>query len=206
MLDQKKQYFKNVPFNYVKQGNLVWNIYGLYDNKEELTKAFEPEKVKFNSLKEKPTYIATGGTLILQHWLGSLISGVIEQPQENTTWYAQTQIWSDEDKQQDFWIGFNNFSRSYNTDTPNAGTWNNLKSLVWVNNLLVNPPLWKHPSQKGDSEIPLIDEGYEFREPTKIGLKKGWNTVKIKLPVGSLKGLSSQNPVKWMFTFVEVKE
>ena len=206
LLDQKKQYFKNVPFNYVKQGNLVWNIYGPFDNKGELTKAFEPEKVKFNSLKEKPTYIATGGTLILQHWWGSLISGIIEQPQENTTWYAQTQIWSDEDKQQDFWIGFNNFSRSYNTDTPNAGTWNNLNSLVWVNNLLVNPPLWKHPGQKGDSEIPLIDEGYEFRESTKIALKKGWNTVKIKLPVGSLKGPSSQNPVKWMFTFVEVKE
>lgn len=93
-----------------------------------------------------------------------------------------------------------------NTDSPNAGTWNNLNSLVWVNNQLVSPPLWKHPNQKGNLEIPLIDEGYEFREPTKISLKKGWNTVKVKLPVASFKGLNWQNPVKWMFTFVEVRK
>ena len=93
-----------------------------------------------------------------------------------------------------------------NTDSPDAGTWNNLNSLVWVNNQLVSPPHWKHPTQKGNVEIPLIDEGYEFREPTKIALKKGWNTVTVKLPVGSFKGLNWQNPVKWTFTFVEVKE
>lgn len=203
LLDQKQQYFKALPFNYAKQANLVWDIYGPFDNKGDLTKAFAPEKVKFNASKEKPMYKATGGTLVMRHWWAPQISGVIEQPQENTTWYAQTQIWSDEDKQQEFWIGFNNLSRSMNTDSPNAGTWNNLNSLVWVNNLLVSPPLWKHPNQKGNLEIPLIDEGYEFREPTKITLKKGWNTVNVKLPVGSFKGLNWQNPVKWMLTFVE---
>lgn len=57
--------------------------------------------------------------------------------------------------------------------------------------------------KKGDFEIPLIDEGYEYREPTKIFLKKGWNTVLIKVPVTSFSG-EWQNPVKWMFTFVEV--
>jgi hexosaminidase len=206
LLDQKKQYFKGLPFNYVKQADLVWDIYGPFDNKGDLTQTFAPEKPKFNPSKEKPMYKASGGTLVMRHWWAPLISGVIEQPKENTTWYAQTQIWSDEDKQQEFWIGFNNFSRSMNTDSPNAGAWNDLNSLIWVNNQLVNPPLWKHPNQKGDLEIPLIDEGYEFREPTKIALKKGWNTVKVKLPVGSFKGLNWQNPVKWMFTFVAVSE
>ncbi|WP_205728744.1 family 20 glycosylhydrolase [Flavobacterium ranwuense] len=206
LLDQKQHYFKAMPFNYVRQANLVWDIYGPFDNKGDLTKAFAPEKAKFNASKEKPMYKATGGTLVMRHWWAPQISGVIEEPKENTTWYAQTQIWSDEDKQQEFWIGFNNLSRSMNTDSPNAGTWNNLKSLVWVNNGLVSPPVWKHTNQKGNLEIPLIDEGYEFREPTKITLKKGWNTVKVKLPVGSFKGLNWQNPVKWMFTFVEVIE
>ena len=69
---------------------------------------------------------------------------------------------------------------------------------------MIPTPLWKRPAQKGNLEIPLIDEGYEFREPTMIPLKKGWNTVNIKLPVGSFKGLNWQNPVKWMFTFVPV--
>ncbi|MDP3680402.1 MAG: family 20 glycosylhydrolase [Flavobacterium sp.] len=206
LLDQKKLYFKGLDFNYVKQADLVWDIYGPFDNKGNLTKTFAPEKIKFNASKEKPMYKATGGTLVMRHWWAPQISGIIEQPQENTTWYAQTQIWSDEDKQQEFWIGFNNLSRSMNTDSPNAGTWNNSNSLVWVNNQLISPPLWKHPNQKGNLEIPLIDEGYEFREPTKISLKKGWNMVKVKLPVASFKGLNWQNPVKWMFTFVELRK
>jgi hexosaminidase len=29
--------------------------------------------------------------------------------------------------------------------------------------------------------------------------------VLVKLPVGSFKGKDWQNPVKWMFTFVEVR-
>ena len=206
LLDQKKQYFEGLDFNYQKQADLVWDIYGPFDNRGELTKFFSPETKKFNPLKEKPTYKATGGTLVMRHWWAPLISGIIEDPKENTTWYAQTKIWSDEDKEQDFWIGFNNFSRSMNTDSPTVGTWNNLNSSIWVNNELVNPPLWKRPAQKGNLEIPLIDEGYEFREPTMIPLKKGWNTVNIKLPVGSFKGLNWQNPVKWMFTFVPVTE
>ena len=206
LLDQKKQYFEGLDFNYQKQADLVWDIYGPFDNRGELTKFFSPETKKFNPLKEKPTYKATGGTLVMRHWWAPLISGIIEDPKENTTWYAQTKIWSDEDKEQDFWIGFNNFSRSMNTDSPTVGTWNNLNSSIWVNNELVNPPLWKRPAQKGNLEIPLIDEGYEFREPTKISLKKGWNTINVKLPVGSFKGLNWQNPVKWMFTFVPVTE
>jgi hypothetical protein len=63
--------------------------------------------------------------------------------------------------------------------------------------------MWQRAGQKGNSEIPLTDEGYEYREPTKILLNKGWNTVLIKAPVGSFKGSDWQNPVKWMFTFVE---
>ena len=206
LLDQKKQYFKGLDFPYQKQADLVWDIYGPFDNRGELTKSFSPETKKFNLLKEKPTYKATGGTLVMRHWWAPLISGIIEDPKENTTWYAQTKIWSDEDKEQDFWIGFNNFSRSMNTDSPAAGTWNNLNNAIWVNNQLIPAPIWKRPGQKGNLEIPLIDEGYEFREPTTISLKKGWNTINVKLPVGLFKGLNWQNPVKWMFTFVEVKD
>ena len=51
-----------------------------------------------------------------------------------------------------------------------------------------------------------MDEGYEYREPTKIYLKKGWNDVLIKSPIGSFKGKDWQNPEKWMFTFVPASE
>jgi hexosaminidase len=78
-------------------------------------------------------------------------------------------------------------------------------SAIWVNGKTISPPDWKHGGQKGNSEILLIDEGYEYREPTKMILKKGWNDMLVKLPVASFKGKDWQNPVKWMFTFVAVR-
>jgi len=68
--------------------------------------------------------------------------------------------------------------------------------------MLINAPDWKHAGQKGEAEIPLTDEGYEYRPPTKIYFKKGWNTVLIKAPVGRFTAKDWQNPVKWMFTMV----
>lgn len=102
---------------------------------------------------------------MLRHWWYPLIKGVINQPKENTTWYATIKIWSDEDKPEEFWIGFNNLSRSPATDTPKPGIWDDHQSKVWVNGTLVAPPVWKRGGQKGNSEIPLMDEGYEYREP-----------------------------------------
>jgi len=102
-------------------------------------------------------------------------------------------------------IGGNSYSsRSPATDSPPLDGWDNKGSAVWVNGKLISPPVWKRPGQKGISEIPLIDEGYEYREPTKIFLNKSWNTVLIKAPVGTFKA-EWQNPVKWMFTFVPVE-
>jgi hypothetical protein len=49
-------------------------------------------------------------------------------------------------------------------------------------------------------EQPLTDEGYEYRQPIRIQLHKGWNEIKVKAPVGTFKGSDWQNPVKWMFT------
>jgi hexosaminidase len=114
-------------------------------------------------------------------------------------------IWSDKKTVQDFWIGFNNLSRSPATDSPEPGTWNNLQGKIWVNDNEIQPPVWKHGGQTGNSEIPLMDEGYEYREPTRILLRKGWNTILIKAPIGSLKGKDWQNPAKWEFTFVLAK-
>ncbi|MCB0709608.1 MAG: beta-N-acetylhexosaminidase, partial [Chitinophagaceae bacterium] len=66
------------------------------------------------------------------------------------------------------------------------------------------PPHWKHAGMKGNSELPLADEGYEYRSPTKIFLQKGWNNVLIKAPIAGFKGKDWQNPVKWEFTFIQL--
>ncbi len=200
LLDQEQYNFKQFSFPYAKQSDLIWNLYGPYKNNGELSKQFEPEKKNFD--ESKPSFKTVGGTIILRHWWAPLIKGAIVNPEENTTWYAVTKIWSNEDAVKECWIGFNNLSRSPATDSPPVNEWDTKQSKVWVNGILISSPEWKRGGQKGNAEIPLVDEGYEYRAGTKIQLKKGWNTVLIKAPVGSFKGKDWQNPVKWMFSFV----
>lgn len=206
LLDNKHQFFSQLIFPYVKQSQLVWKLFGPYENEGNLTKIFEPERVNFNEVETKPTKEIVGGTIILRHWWAPLIQGAIDNPKENTTWYATTKIWSDEKGEKDFWIGFNNLSRSPATDSQPVGAWDNKASSVWVNGKLVSPPHWIRGGEKGNSEMPLMDEGYEYRQPTKILLQQGWNTVLVKCPVSIFKGKDWQNPVKWMFTFVPVSD
>ncbi|MGE5521913.1 MAG: family 20 glycosylhydrolase [Candidatus Dadabacteria bacterium] len=201
LLVHKRIYFKGRPFPYVKQSQMNWLLFGPYDNGGDETKRFSPE-LTTNQTEWKAFKQVTGGTVVLRHWWYPLIKGALDQPKENSTIYAFTKIRSDKDGIMDFWIGFNNLSRSPATDSPPIGAWDNKNSEVWVNNKRVEPPLWKHGGQKGNSEMPLIDEGYEYRAPTKIFLKKGWNSILLKCPIGSIKGKDWQNPVKWMFTFV----
>ncbi|MEO6069423.1 MAG: family 20 glycosylhydrolase, partial [Chitinophagaceae bacterium] len=206
LLWHKDHYFSTLPFPYVRQSGTAWKLYGPFDNEGNVSKTFAPEESSFNSKTETPALSIIGGTIVLRHWWFPLISGAIKEPKENTTWYATTKIWSEEAGFQSIWIGFNNLSRSPASDSPPPGAWDAKNSAVWVNGKLIPPPVWKRGGQKGFSEIPLVDEGYEYRAPTKIYLNKGWNEVLIKAPVGSFKGKDWQNPVKWMFTFIKVSE
>ncbi|MES2416698.1 MAG: beta-N-acetylhexosaminidase [Bacteroidota bacterium] len=202
MVHQKK-YFQDKPFPYNLQSNINWQLYGPFSNGGKLDKKFEPERPNFNLALEKPALSARGGTIILRHWWAPKIKGVLTAPAENTTWYAFTKLWVKSDTVKAFWIGFNNLSRSPATDSPLAGTWDNHASEIWLNNEIISPPNWKQAGQKGDSEIPLIDEGYEYRKPVSLALKKGWNTIRVKAPIGSFRAKNWQNPEKWMFTFIE---
>lgn len=170
-------------FPYQPQANMEWN---LYDANEKYVKTVK------------------GGTIVLRHWWAPLIKGAIDSIKPNQIWYASTQVWSEENATKPFWIGFNNLSRSPASDTPPAFSWNEHTATVMVNGGIVQPPEWKRAGQKGNSEIPLVDEGYEYRAPTLIELKKGWNQVWIKMPIGKLTGKDWQNPAKYMFTFVPV--
>lgn len=202
LLENKQLYFKGTSFPYVRQANITWKLYGPYENNKLANAKFDPEKPGWNESKAKPYATVIGGTIVMRHWWEPLIKGAVIDPKENTTWYATTTIWSDEDGEKDFWIGFNNLSRSPATDSPPAGAWNNLGGTLWVNGKEIAPPVWLRGGQRGNSEIPLMDEGYEYRVPTKINLKKGWNTIQVKVPITTFKGRDWQNPVKWMFTVV----
>jgi len=202
LMNHQKLYFSQKPFPYAKQSGLRWRLFGPFNNEGDLQKKFTPENPAWVGDSARPACEVSGGTIVLRHWWAPLIKGAIEQPVENSTWYAVTKIWSPVDTTTGAWIGFNNLSRSPATDSPPANEWDGKFSRIWINGKVIAPPIWKRPGQKGNAEIPLTDEGYEYRAPTQIILKKGWNTVIVKLPVGSFKGKDWQNPVKWMFTFV----
>ena len=104
-------------------------------------------------------------------------------------------------EEREAWVGFENLSRSYASSSPPQGAWDYKGGQVWVNGSKVDPPRWTRAGQKGHPEIPLVDEGYEYREPVKVRLAKGWNTVLVKAPVASFRSRGPQDPVKWMFTF-----
>lgn len=203
LLDQKKQRFSAKPFPYVKQTNIIWNYYGPFLNKGNLSASFPIEQTKGE--KEKTSFQSVGATQVLRHWWSPLVKGVLNTPVENTTWYATTQLWCDADTVMPFWIGFDNISRSYATDSPDKNTWDSRHSWIKVNGNLVAPPVWKHAGLKGDLSVPLVDEGYEYRSPTMIRLHSGWNHVMVKLPIGRFQANDFGNPVKWMFTFSEVE-
>lgn len=184
LLNQPFYLHASVAFPYQRQSHLEWQ---LYDGDEKYIKT------------------VTGGTIVLRHWWAPLIKGAIDSIQPNTTWYAQTEMWSNENAVKPFWIGFNNVSRSPATDSHPMGEWSFNTPSVWVNQQMIAPPIWKRAGQKGNAEIPLSDEGYEYRAPTMIPLQKGWNKVRIKIPIDQLKGKDWQNPAKYMFTFVPVE-
>jgi hexosaminidase len=203
LIDQKMQFFTTLPFPYYRQATITWNFYGPYDNQGDPGTKFKPEYAIPNG---QAILTAIGGTMVLRHWWQPLVKGLLPDAQENTTWYATTSIWNDGGGYKYFWIGFNNLSRSYATDTPKAGTWDDRQSAVWVNGELVAPPNWKYSGNKGNMETPLIDEGYEYRSPSKVYLESGWNTIMVKVPVTSFKAKDWGNPVKWMFTVLPVDD
>ena len=204
LIQHKHQYFKNLPFPYVRQSNIQWKLFGPFENGGDLKQIFWPEDKNVSIDDSTATKTVTGGTIYLRHWWYPILTSWLDDPQDSSTWYAYQKIWRDKDTTGFMWIGFNNLSRSYATDPPQEGTWDNEKSCIWLNGKLIDPPQWNHAGEKSNSEIPLSDEGYEYCDPTKVHFKKGWNTILIKLPVKSFQGRDWQNPVKWMFTAIPV--
>lgn len=196
LVQHRDLYFQGKPFPYVRQTQVVWKLYGPVDSVGTSdSKTYKIEKVKKNSACLGPVH---GGTIHIRHFFGypSWIS------QKQGTVFATTNIWSPVDQQVGCWIGFNDWSRSGGRrggPFPQQGQWHNTDPKAWLNRKLIEPPVWKNPGlpEKTD-EIPFTDEDYFFREPTTIFLKKGWNEVLLKVPLGSTSW-------KWMFTFVPVK-
>ncbi len=119
-------------------------------------------------------------------------------PKNNGVVTLETWIRSEKDVACGAWIGMTGFSRSdgrsRDAPTPKLGQWNKHGATIELNGEAIAPPKWTHPGTGGNpKEIPLVDEDYWYREPTKIKLRKGINHVKLTLP--------KKGGWKWIGTF-----
>ncbi len=207
LLEHKKRYFKNEPFQYLAQSDKFWELIGPFDLNDGDSILPDQEKQSYEYKGKELAWIpAIGNTLIMkQRWVNT---GYFSEATSEQTVYAKTYIHSDEEKEIEVWINFESPTRSNRVYTGIAknGEWDVNGGVILINGKKILGPKWNNPEwktrhQEGwglpiEQEIPWTDEElYWLREPAKIQLNKGWNKVFVKIPCKS----EFQN---WMFTFV----
>lgn len=209
LLWQKNTWLKEVPFPYVRQTQSEWQITDAFPNGGDLNKVFPPEDkedsvYQYEGKTYKPRKIIGNG-IYLRHVWGTLVPGFYANPQENHTAYATRWIYSPKERKAKLALEFQNYSRSESDLAPRQGTWDYKCSRAWLNGQEIMPPVWKNTNAERSNEITLKNENYMSRPAIDITLKKGWNKLMLKLPVGKFSSKETRL-VKWMFTAALVDE
>ena len=203
LLWQKKTWLKEVPFPYVGQTQSEWQITDAFPNGGDLNKVFPPEQQEDSVYQyESKTYKTRkiiGNGIYLRHVWGTLVPGFYANPQENHTAYATRWIYSPKERKAKLALEFQNYSRSESDLAPRQGTWDYKCSRAWINGKEIMPPVWENTNTERSNEITLKNENYMSRPAIDITLKKGWNKLMLKLPVGKFSSKETRL-VKWMFT------
>lgn len=203
LLWQKNTWLKEVPFPYVRQTQSEWQITDAFPNGGDLNKVFPPEEKEDSVYQyEGKTYKTRkiiGNGIYLRHVWGTLVPGFYANPQENHTAYATRWIYSPKERKTKLALEFQNYSRSESDLAPRQGTWDYKCSRAWLNGQEIMPPVWKNTNTERSNEITLKNENYMSRPAIDITLKKGWNKLMLKLPVGKFSSKETRL-VKWMFT------
>lgn len=209
LLWQKKTWLKEVPFPYVCQTQNEWQITDAFPNGGDLNKVFPPEQQEDSVYQyEGNTYHSRkiiGNGIYLRHVWGTLVPGFYANPQENHTAYATRWIYSPKERKTQLMLEFQNYSRSESDLAPRQGTWDYKCSRAWLNGKEIMPPVWENTNTERSNEITLKNENYVSRPAVDITLKKGWNKLMLKLPVGKFSSKETRL-VKWMFTAAFVDE
>ena len=132
--------------------------------------------------------------------------------------YAETWIRSPDDRTVGAWIGFTAYDRDIGRTrakgTPALGQWNRFGATVELNGEKIAPPAWLQPRLEVGPQTPCVRYDYELeetpftndewfmREPTKIRLKKGWNHVKLTLPM--TRPVNTWMTHRWVGTFMPI--
>ena len=131
---------------------------------------------------------------------------------------VETWIRSPDDREVGAWIGFTAYDRDHGRGsaggTPELGQWNRFGATVELNGEPIPPPVWQQPGRDRGKrsegvtdtvyeieETPFTNDEWYMREPTKIRLRKGWNHVKMTLPMPKDVAVWTQ---RWVGTFMPV--
>lgn len=228
----RDHYFRHIPFPYMKQADIKWRLIGPFDHQGVNDRSFEPEKIIKKTYTwndtvfkwtESPVYggevqirsfyamfNAHQGKYRLDHWPTTLSPLV---GKEGGTCYAVTYIKSPVEQDVYLMFGLNGMwghSGGYRTArAPEQGSWDFSGGDIWLNDERVSPPHWPFESLpwtgwgQGRIETPLTEEGYFYRPPVKIKLKKGLNKVLVRSVFGHWKGDDGQR--KWQFCCIPVQ-
>lgn len=207
MLWHKHNTLKGEPFPYVRQSNVKWRITDAFPNGGDLDMSFPPEHTEGDTFCYNDSVYNTrtiyGAGVYLRHVWGNLVPAFYDNPKENHTAYAYTWVYSPVKQKAGLNIDFQNYSRSESDLPPLKGKWDYKGSRIWLNNKEVLPPVWKGSHNERSNEILLTNENSSSRPPVTVTLKKGWNKVLLKLPVGKF-STKEVRLVKWMFNVVFV--
>lgn len=206
LLYHKDTYFKDLPFQYVRQAQTQWNLIGPFKDRDYIYTIGENYKSGDSVITWKK---ATGNTIYIRDRFKQ--GGHYPEARPGETYFAHTYIFAEEAKEIPVWIGFETPFRSNRayTGIPDAGKWDVSGGSIWVNRAEIPAPQWKNPGwkpqktsgwgSKEDQEVAWEDEElYWTREAVKVSLEKGWNEVLIRVPGTS----EYQN---WMFTFAPLE-
>lgn len=232
LIYHRDRYFKSIPFAYVKQSEMKWRLIGPFNHHGINDTSFEPEKVikgKYIVRKDTLTWndtVAYGGEIQIRtlyamfnmhrnqyrlDFLPTVMSSSVGK--KDGTCYALTCIKSPKNQEVYLMFGLNGMwghSGGYRSArAPEHGSWDFSGGDVWLNGIRVLPPSrWPFESLpwtgwgKGRIEVPLTEEGYFFRPPVKIKLRKGVNEILVRTVFGHWKGDNGQR--KWQFCCMPV--
>lgn len=232
LIYHRDRYFKSIPFAYVKQSEMKWRLIGPFNHHGINDASFEPEKVikeKYIVRKDTLTWndtVAYGGEIQIRtlyamfnmhrnqyrlDFLPTVMSSSVGK--KDGTCYALTRIKSPKNQEVYLMFGLNGMwghSGGYRSArAPEHGSWDFSGGDVWLNGIRVLPPSrWPFESLpwtgwgKGRIEVPLTEEGYFFRPPVKIKLRKGVNEILVRTVFGHWKGDNGQR--KWQFCCMPV--
>lgn len=203
-LFHKTHSLRDEPIAYVKQTDVRWRITDPMPNGGKADSILPPDTLgpqASYSIADSTyrTHLATGAGIYLRHTWGALVPAFYPDRYLNHTAYAWTFVHSPRAQKVGALIELQNYSRSEQDCGPLPGHWDRKGSRLWINDVEIIPPVWKHFGARIDNETPLEDENFAGRNPVIIHLKKGWNKIFFKLPYVPADGIRLN---KWMFTFV----